>query len=192
MARTKEFDNDAVLHKAMRLFWEQGYEKTSINDLVEHMGIHRRSLYDTFGDKHQLYLLAVDHYSKVISTTFLGGVRSATASQALRIIFDFTIEGIDADSSPGCLFVNMAVELALRDSEAKAKVQEGFARTERFLTEIIRKGQQTGEFTSSRLPEEFAESIHTTLLGLRVLTRASINKEKLYRIAEVSMGLLNY
>ena len=52
MARSKEFEENEVLDKAMRLFWEQGYEKTSMTDLVEHMGIHRRSLYDTFGDKH--------------------------------------------------------------------------------------------------------------------------------------------
>ena len=57
MARTKEFDEQVVLTKAMNLFWEQGYEKTSMQELVDRMGIHRRSIYDTFGDKHQLCLL---------------------------------------------------------------------------------------------------------------------------------------
>lgn len=56
MARSKEFDEKAVLRKAMELFWEQGYEKTSMQDLVDHMGIHRRSIYDTFGDKRSLFL----------------------------------------------------------------------------------------------------------------------------------------
>ena len=56
MGRNKEFEEEAVLQKAMELFWKQGYEKTSMSDLVEHMGIHRKSLYDTFGDKHSLYL----------------------------------------------------------------------------------------------------------------------------------------
>ena len=55
MARSKEFEENEVLDKAMKLFWEQGYEKTSMTDLVEHMGIHRRSLYDTFGDKHHCF-----------------------------------------------------------------------------------------------------------------------------------------
>lgn len=55
MGRSREFDENVVLQKAMELFWKQGYEKTSLNDLVEHMGIHRRSLYDTFGDKHTLF-----------------------------------------------------------------------------------------------------------------------------------------
>ena len=64
MARSKEFEETVVLDKAMRLFWEQGYEKTSMTDLVEHMGIHRRSLYDTFGDKHSLFLKAMDRYDR--------------------------------------------------------------------------------------------------------------------------------
>ncbi|WP_246772684.1 TetR/AcrR family transcriptional regulator [Paenibacillus polymyxa] len=62
MSRSKEFDETEVLDKAMQLFWEQGYEKTSMTDLVKHMGIHRRSLYDTFGDKHTLFLMALDRY----------------------------------------------------------------------------------------------------------------------------------
>ncbi|MGO2638704.1 MAG: TetR/AcrR family transcriptional regulator, partial [Enterococcus viikkiensis] len=56
MARVKEFDETEVLTKAMQLFWQQGYEKTSMQELVDVMGIHRRSIYDTFGDKHQLFL----------------------------------------------------------------------------------------------------------------------------------------
>lgn len=191
MARTKEFDDDVVLHKAMRLFWEQGYEKTSINDLVEYMGIHRRSLYDTFGDKHMLYMKAVDRYSKLFNTQLNTGVLSATARQAIGFIFDSAIEGIDDGSPPGCLFVNMAVELASRDPEVEAKACEGFTKLEQLLEDIIRRGQQTGEFTSDRNAEDLAESIHNTLLGLRVLTRTSTNKEKLYRIANVSKGILD-
>jgi TetR/AcrR family transcriptional repressor of nem operon len=65
MARHKEFDRDAVLHKAMEVFWSRGYGATSIQDLVKHMGINRQSLYDTFGDKHALYLQALDRYGEV-------------------------------------------------------------------------------------------------------------------------------
>ena len=65
MARRKEFDRDEALHKAMEVFWSRGYEATSVGDLVEHMGINRQSLYDTFGDKHSLYLAALDRYREV-------------------------------------------------------------------------------------------------------------------------------
>ncbi|MNC70346.1 HTH-type transcriptional repressor ComR [compost metagenome] len=62
MGRTKEFEINEVLDKTIQLFWMQGYEKTSMQDLVDFMGIHRRSIYDTFGDKHALYMKALQRY----------------------------------------------------------------------------------------------------------------------------------
>ncbi len=69
MARQKEFDRDEVLHKAMEVFWTRGYEGTSIQDLVKHMGINRQSIYDTFGDKHSLFLQALDRDEAAWSVT---------------------------------------------------------------------------------------------------------------------------
>lgn len=62
LGRTKEFEINEVLDKAVQLFWKQGYEKTSMQDLVDFMGIHRRSIYGTFGDKHALYMKALKRY----------------------------------------------------------------------------------------------------------------------------------
>ncbi|MFD2613426.1 TetR/AcrR family transcriptional regulator [Paenibacillus gansuensis] len=190
MPRTKEFDVNEVLLKAMQLFWEQGYEKTSINDLVEHLGIHRRSLYDTFGDKHQLFLQAVEAYKNFLEGQFERGIADAGSSkQALRFLFDFMIEGYE-NKPPGCLFVNMAVELALRDQEADAHAGESFEELERLLAELIRKGQESGEFSNSLGTEELAENLHTTMIGLRVLARTSADRSKLHRIADTALLLL--
>lgn len=62
LARHKEFDQEIVINKAIALFRLKAYEATSIEDLVQHLGIGRGSLYDVFGSKHQLYLLALEHY----------------------------------------------------------------------------------------------------------------------------------
>ena len=62
MARTKEFDQEQALDAAMNLFWERGYEATSIQDLVEATGVQRQSLYDTFGSKHELFLQSLMRY----------------------------------------------------------------------------------------------------------------------------------
>src|SRR5438045_9407687 len=67
MARQKEFNRDEVLHKAMEVFWTRGYEGASIQDLVKHMGINRQSIYDTLGDKHSLFLQALDRYCETQS-----------------------------------------------------------------------------------------------------------------------------
>lgn len=190
MARSKEFEEKKVLDKAMRLFWEQGYEKTSMTELVEHMGIHRRSLYDTFGDKHNLFLKAMDRFEDKISAALAGGVkRSKTASEALQFIFGFMIDG-DEDSPAGCLMVNSAVELAARDVEVDNKSTKAFTTAEQLLREIIIWGQRDGEFTSTYNAEELAEYLHNVWIGLRVMARTSASKEKLHRITHISMKLL--
>lgn len=190
MARSKEFEEKEVLDKAMRLFWEQGYEKTSMTELVEHMGIHRRSLYDTFGDKHSLFLKAMDRFDDKIIAALAGGVkRSKTASEALQFIFSFMIDG-DEDSPAGCLMVNSAVELAARDVEVDNKSTKAFTTAEQLLREIILWGQRDGEFTSTYNAEELAEYLHNVWIGLRVMARTSASREKLHRITHISMKLL--
>ncbi|MFP7288107.1 TetR/AcrR family transcriptional regulator [Shouchella clausii] len=190
MARSKEFEENDVLEKAMKLFWKQGYEKTSMNDLVEQMGIHRRSLYDTFTDKHTLFLKAIDRFGERISTRMTAGVKQAeTAEAALRSVFTFIING-EEDAPPGCMMVNSAVELAVRDAEVDAKTLTGFAKTEALLEEIVAWGQQTGELTSQYAAKDLAEYLHNALAGLRVMTRTSADKEKLWRIAELTMRMV--
>ncbi|WP_438350778.1 TetR/AcrR family transcriptional regulator [Paenibacillus sp. FA6] len=190
MARSKEFDESIVLDKAMKLFWEQGYEKTSLTDLVEHMGIHRRSLYDTFGDKHMLFLKAMDRFRAKINTELTGVIkRSETAEEALQLIINFMIYG-EEDSPSGCLMVNSAVELAMRDAEVDSKSTESFTLSEQMFKDIILWGQRNGEFASAYDVAELAEHMHAVCVGLRVMTRTSIAKEKLLRIANISIKLL--
>lgn len=190
MGRSREFEENTVLQKAMELFWEQGYEKTSLNDLVEHMGIHRRSLYDTFGDKHTLYLKAIDFYGEFITARLYSEAsRAETASQAIQFIFDYMIEGRE-DGPWGCLFVNAATEMAPRDKEVEEKTEVAFMKAEHFLAELVRKGQQAGEFSNNFDADAMAEILHNTLLGIRVLIRNSASKEKMHRIADFSLNLL--
>ncbi|MEC0247079.1 TetR/AcrR family transcriptional regulator [Paenibacillus chitinolyticus] len=190
MARSKEFDENVVLDKAMRLFWEQGYEKTSMNDLVECMGIHRRSLYDTFGDKHTLFLKAMDRFGEKVNAALVAGVkRSKTAREALQFIFNFMIDG-QIDSPSGCLLVNSAVELAARDADVDAKFTKMITAAEQQLKEIILWGQRDGEFTTDYDAGELAEYLHNVRVGLRAMARTSVAKEKLHRIANTSMKFI--
>lgn len=190
MARSKEFDENEVLLKAMRLFWEQGYEKTSLQDLVEHMGVHRRSLYDTFGDKHTLYLKTMEKYARITNAAIKTEVqRGRTALESIRLIFDYLIE-TNGDQPIGCFFVNSATELAYRDPEVSNLTSELFGNEEQLLTELIQQGQQAGDISPGLDPRLLASSLHATMLGIRVMRRTSTDKQKLHQIAEVSMEML--
>src|SRR5215208_4537603 len=88
MARHKEFDREEALQRAMEVFWSRGYEAASVGDLVKHMGINRQSLYDTFGDKHTLYLAALDRYREVEGRKLFELLeRPGPVKRALRQLF---------------------------------------------------------------------------------------------------------
>src|SRR5215207_4045492 len=123
MARHKEFDRDEALHKAMEVFWSRGYEAASVGELVEHMGINRQSLYDTFGDKHALFLQALDRYHEVESRKLLDLLeRPGSVKRALRQLFTGVVEGSLCDGGRrGCLMGNAMSELAGRCEATAAK-----------------------------------------------------------------------
>ncbi|QOS76711.1 TetR/AcrR family transcriptional regulator [Paenibacillus sp. JNUCC31] len=190
MARYKEFEENVVLDKAMKLFWEQGYEKTSMTDLVEHMGIHRRSLYDTFGDKHTLFLKAMDRFRSKVNSELAGIVKgSETAVEALQLIMSYMIYG-NEDSPSGCLMVNSAVELAMRDVDVDSKATESFTLAEQLFKDIILWGQKNGELYLDYDAEVLAEHLNVVGIGLRAMARTSIPKEKLQGTANISIELL--
>lgn len=189
MARAKEFDEDAVLLKAVRLFWEQGYEKTSMMDLVSHMGVHKRSLYDTFGDKHSLYIKALDRYTRMMKERFVI-VEPLSTAEAIRQLFERVITCGEEEGPKGCLIVNTAVELALHDPECKKWVNRRLADTEQFILELIKEGQQSGEIDKSLNAEWLAQYFNNALVGLRVMIKTTDDREKLEQIVEITMSIL--
>ena len=82
MARTKTFDPSVALEQAMAVFWLKGYEATSMQDLVEAMGINRASLYATFGDKRQLFLAAIAHYDATVVRPAMAPLEAPGAAKA--------------------------------------------------------------------------------------------------------------
>ncbi|TFE22702.1 TetR/AcrR family transcriptional regulator [Cohnella luojiensis] len=193
MARTKEFDEDAVLLKAMRLFWEQGYEKTSMMDLVSHMGVHKRSLYDTFGDKHSLYMKALNRYSDTIEQSIKSNMNGArTAEKAIRLLLEAAIRQEEDELPKGCLMVNTAVELALHDSESRAWVNQSMNGSEQLIRGLIEAGQQSGELDKTLNAEQLSFYFHNAFTGLRVMAKTSDDREKLKQIIETTMSILKH
>jgi TetR/AcrR family transcriptional repressor of nem operon len=190
MGRSKEFEENEVLQKAMELFWQQGYEKTSMSDLVEHMGIHRKSIYDTFGDKHSLYLKVIERYGEFSTAKYKSEtLRAKTSYQAIQYIFDYIIEG-NADKHYGCLFVNAATEFGPWDQEVLKKTEDAFSQAEKFITEIIKQGQENGEFSRKYDNELLGVILHNAFLGLRVLVKTSASKEKMHNVAKIFLDLI--
>lgn len=191
MARSKEFDVNQVLRKAMELFWQQGYEKTSMQELVDYMGIHRRSIYDTFGDKRTLFLSALSHYEELITSETKKRVDSKLlVKQGIREVFNMIIYP-DLNLPKGCLSVNAAVELSLLDEEIATKIAEMFTKTEALFYELLKHGQKNGEISKNHNPEVLSLFLHNSLVGLRVLVKIEADKKKLESIVDMTLSVLD-
>lgn len=98
--RTKQFVREEALDQAVELFWQQGYEATSIQNLVDKMGINRSSLYDTFGDKQQLFLVAMDRYiDRIVSERLAVFDTTGSGREAIRQFFadvvDYAVSDVE-------------------------------------------------------------------------------------------------
>lgn len=190
MARSKEFDEEVALDKAMTVFWRQGFEKTSIQDLVDQMGIHRRSLYDTFGDKHALFVQTLERYESLIASQIRKQITDEmTTIESIRKIFELAIYS-DSSYPKGCLMVNTAVELSLLDNEVSQRIKSAFKQTENLIADLLIRGQARGEVSSSFDSSELARYIHNALIGVRVFVKTTSDPQELESTIDLTLSIL--
>jgi TetR/AcrR family transcriptional repressor of nem operon len=191
MVRTKEFDPDTVLGRALDAFWERGYEKTSLQDLVDRMGIGRRSLYDTFGDKHSLFLQALHRYAAEREAEQRHAIDSAAdARQAVRALLESAVLG-GAVLHRGCLIVNTATEATTEDGESCAAVRRLLSDGQEILREVIERGQREGSIAAARDAATLTTAVHNAWLGLRVRVRAGVGADELLSDVTAILTLLD-
>ncbi|WP_030924037.1 TetR/AcrR family transcriptional regulator [Streptosporangium amethystogenes] len=191
MARTKEFDPDAVLQRAMELFWEKGYEATSMADLVEHLGIGRASLYATFGGKRELYLKAYDRYLEN-GIDFVGLLsQPGPVLPAVRALVErYAEEAARDELRRGCLVVNTAVELAPHDQTLARRVEASWDFVEATLTSALARARAQGELAAERNPRALARFLLTLMQGMRVIGKGSNDPARLRDTAEQALSVL--
>jgi TetR/AcrR family transcriptional repressor of nem operon len=173
VGRTKDFDPDAALVAAMELFWRKGYEATSVQDLVDHLGVARASLYNTFGSKHDLYLRALDHYTAQGADGTLSWLTEpGPVLPALRAGFRALAEGYAlAAGRNGCLVTNTTVELVPADALCTQRVTVAYDQMERDLTIALLRASAQGELAPDADPRALARFLVTFLQGVKVLAK---------------------
>ena len=189
MARTKEFDPDVALGAAMDLFWRRGYEATSMQDLVDHLGIGRASIYATFGSKHELYLRALDRYvarsdGRSLELLSRPGPALPAVRQFVRL---FLTEALSDDR--GCLVTNTAVECP-RDEPSARRVEFSWNGLETALTGALTRARDQGELAAGKDPHALARFLVTFMQGLRVMARVP-DEERMRDAVDQALTLLD-
>ncbi|MFD5437312.1 TetR/AcrR family transcriptional regulator [Kitasatospora sp. NPDC127067] len=192
MARTKEFDPDAALQAALELFWQRGYEATSMADLVERLGIARASIYATFGSKRELYLRALERYCEQSdSARLLDLSRPGPALPAVRALVRRYAVTDEEEGRRGCFVTNTAVELAPHDPVASRRVEASLDRLETLLTAALARAAAQGELPAGRDPRTLARMLVVLLQGIRVVGKTADGAPRARDAAEQALALLD-
>ena len=193
MARHKEFERDEALQKAMEVFWARGYEATSMQNLVEHMGINRQSLYDTFGDKHSLYLEALDRYQQVESRRLFELLdKPGSVKKALRKLFTDVIEGALCEGQRrGCLMNNAMSELAGRCKATAEKTRHNMTAVEEAFYRALLRGKKEGELKDLSDPRAVARFLYNSFQGLVLTAKATQDRKALEDVVKVTLSVLD-
>jgi TetR/AcrR family transcriptional repressor of nem operon len=192
MSRTKEFDPDAVLQKALELFWECGYEATSMADLVGHLGIARASIYATFGGKHELYVQALDRYTQDRDSRLVESLsQPGPALPAVRALVEaYATASVGDERRRGCMVVNAAVELGPRDAQAARRVEASWDTLETALTSALTRARAQGEIPEGKDPRALARFLLVLLQGMQVLGHAHPDPGRVGDAAAQALSIL--
>lgn len=192
MARTRAFDEEEVLDRAMALFWRQGFEATSIGDLVNVCGINRASMYGAFGDKRRLFIAVLDHYSARVNAERLAILsRDGSAIAAIGGFFDAIVRAATGpERHLGRLITNTLTEIAPTDPGIAARLQTNLQRIETAFTKAIRRGQDNGEIAPGKNARAHARFMVGVAQGLRVLARNGTAEATLRDIVSTALTTL--
>jgi TetR/AcrR family transcriptional regulator, transcriptional repressor for nem operon len=192
MARPKAFDETEVLAQAVSVFHEKGYHDASMQDLVTSMGINRASMYDTFGDKHALYLKALDFYKKETTKTQSDFFKTdgSVVDNIRRFLMMIVEEECNDPLQKGCFITNAALEMLPQDVDTKHFVCNSFGDMRKTLTSMITYGQEHGEIKNTQSASQLALTVQAAIAGLRVLGKTRPERSDMTQVVENILSVL--
>ena len=193
MPRPKEFNPDDAIEKAMHVFWHKGYEATSMEDLLTAMNLNRGSLYDTFGDKRQLFLKVMDRYCHgFVAEKFSLLDQPGPALPTLRRFIHGMIEGALADPQHrGCLIANTVMELAPHEKEIAGTLRQALKMAEDTFFKALARAKQQGELKNDKDPRALARFLTTMMQGTIVMIKAGAPADVVKQTAETALSMLD-
>lgn len=187
--RPRSFDTEEVFNQAMNLFWSQGYEATSLEDLISTMGLSKSSFYQTFGSKQTLFEQCLVHYGDWLAAETRSALNNAPDAatfirHALIMVAD---EAQGVMSRRGCLLMNTAAECAQRDPQIARCVKKGVNALTDVLEDAVRIAQHEGNITTVTDPAVVASYLVTTISGLKTMVKAGASKNQALAVAKVAL-----
>jgi AcrR family transcriptional regulator len=186
--RPTGFDTERALDVAMRLFWERGYEGTSIADLSQTMGIHPSSIYAAFGDKQALFALAARRYAEVPAQYMTRALEQPTFRGFVRAAFENTVEFLSAKDHPSsCFTLTGAIACGVDTEPAKVVMRQMRLQNEAAIRARLLKARKAGEFPGEENVDDYTRYLSSLLGGLAIQAANGSTRAELRRTAEVAL-----
>jgi len=194
MARPFEFEKEEILSKAMILFWDKGYFNTSAQEIVDHLGISRSSVYNSFSDKRKLFIEALRFYINTESTALIATLNHLPPTpESVRLILEHIVNDNFRSTRPkGCLAVNTAIEFSNHDEEIKGIIKGNLKQVISVFADFMEKGQQQKTINTSIDAEDLAMALSNQVTAIRVAGRVITNKAFYQKSINAFITLFNY
>jgi TetR/AcrR family transcriptional repressor of nem operon len=193
MARPRTFDEHEVVAAARDEFWERGYAATSVDDLTAATGLGKGSLYGAFGDKHSLYLLALDDYISSSLDDVRASLRNPSLSAYDRLASHIRgqAKALAADRGRrGCLMAKSAAELGATDDAVEKRVERAYATWRDELVACIEEAQRDGAVDAKQHPQALANTLLAFMRGQEALHKGGAKPAQLKAAADQMVSLV--
>lgn len=187
----KQFDPEVALSKAMDVFWARGYEAASLSELLNVMGIGKKSLYDTFGNKRSLFLKALEYYAKTEVKLMRDQLLAPGSSlENLKTVLQNLQQMHSDPGSKGCMLGTNIADFNTSDEEIAATLRGYLQDVEDAFCTAITRAQEVGELKQVAAPRDLARMLLCTTQGMALLGRTVDTEALLLSTVQAIMALL--
>ena len=188
MGRPRAFDIDQALDQALHVFWERGYEGTSIADLTEAMGINPPSLYAAFGNKETLFKKALNRYEARRDEIFEEAFAAPTAREAIERLLESVAERLSGKDGPsGCLMVQAALCGSEECDSVRKDLAARRAQGEILIRKRLERGKKEGDLLKDADLVDLARYLATVMQGMAVQAAGGASRKELRAIANTAL-----
>jgi TetR/AcrR family transcriptional repressor of nem operon len=192
MVAVRQFDEDAALEQIMRAFWTEGYQATSIDDIVAATGLKRGSLYAAFGDKKGMFLKAYARYARTVESRVLAALERPAVRDAVAGVFDRSINDLfSGDIPPGCMIAQTMAEAPFVGADIEALAGDSFRRSEDAFYARLLQGQADGEIAPGADLRAMARFFAATLRSVATVYRLTRDRGVARDIAATALARLD-
>ena len=193
MARPREFDTIEALDLAVELFSAKGYHATSLHGLLGAMRVSKSSFYDTFGSKHDLYVMSLGRYIEHVVPTVVAKLKGEGSGRAAIVgtFADLVRQLVDPEGWRGCFLVSSAVDMAPHDEQVARQVRAGQDQIEAAFNDAVCRAQEAGEISPARDTRTLARFLAATRHGLIVTAKTRPPRTALEAVVQQALTTLD-